>query len=168
MRVVCRVYSAIMNGMKHISWFIVCAVLFGAVAGYQLLHFGDFDTTVLTPPPSGKVIIASVPLDVYIADTPEEHKRGLSGRDALGQSEGMLFVFTKDDTHAFWMKDMKFPIDILWLDASGAVVYIEKNISPDSYPRSFVPAEPARFVVEVNAGFVERHSIQVGNVLYSN
>ena len=59
-----------------------------------------------------------------VADTPEARQQGLSGRAGLGESEGMLFVFPKDGEYAFWMKDMRFSIDILWLSGNGTIVYM--------------------------------------------
>ena len=153
---------------KQLFWFVLCAALFGVIAGYQLLHFGMFDTTVMVQPPTKKVRIADVPLTVYVADTPAAQERGLGGRDSLAQNEGMLFVFPTDDKYAFWMKDMKFSIDIIWLDANGTVVYIAPDVSPSTYPRTFTPTSPARYVLEVNAGFTAQYHVEVGNVLYSN
>lgn len=153
--------------MKRVFWFVIFILLFGAVAGYQLMHFGSFDTSVMIQPPSAKIKIAGTQLKIFVADTPVARERGLGGREALADNEGMLFVFPTDDAYAFWMKDMKFSIDILWLDASGTVVHIEPNVSPDSYPRTYKPSRPARYVLEVNAGFVEQHHVQVGNVMYS-
>jgi uncharacterized membrane protein (UPF0127 family) len=154
--------------MKRFFWFVLFVVLFGVVAGAELLHFGSYDTSILDAPPSKHVHIAGVPLTVYVADTPAEQERGLGGRDALPEDQGMLFVFPKDDTYAFWMKDMKFPIDIIWLDAEGRVVSIAPTVAPSTYPNTFKPDVPARYVLEVSAGFTDAHGIVVGNVLYNN
>ncbi|RJQ33749.1 DUF192 domain-containing protein [Candidatus Parcubacteria bacterium] len=153
-------------GGKQVLWFAVFAVLFGVVAGYQLLHYNDLDTSLAAAPPSQHVEIGGQQLDVYVADTPAKQELGLSGREGLGFNEGMLFVFEKDDEYAFWMKDMKFAIDIIWIDASGKVVHIEPNLTPDTYPHTYRPDVPARFVLEVNAGFVERNNVQVGSMMY--
>ena len=84
--------------------------------------------------------------------TPEERAQGLSGRSGLTDDEGMLFIFDYDARHGFWMKDMLFALDIIWLDADMNVVHAETDVSPDTYPRSFVPTVPARYVLEINAG----------------
>lgn len=97
-----------------------------------------------------------------IADDPEERERGLSGREPLKKSEGMLFLFEEPGLHAFWMKDMKFSIDILWLNEQKQVVHIAPNVSPDSYPQRFVSKAPALYVLEVPAGFAAAHGIQNG------
>ncbi len=157
--------------MKRLFWFIACVALFGLIAGYQLKYFGGegFDTSAIEPPPSDQVKIAGVALDVYVADTPAERQRGLSGRDGLADDEGMLFVFEEDGRHTFWMKDMHFAIDIIWIAADGTVVSVVHNATPDSYPdRTYSPSDPARYVLEVNAGFAARHQIEPGNMLYSD
>lgn len=102
---------------------------------------------------------------VVFADTPEERERGLSGRDTLREGEGMLFVFPEDGRYAFWMKDMRFSIDILWLSSDGEIVHIIERMSPDSYPEHAVSPRPARYVVELPAGYVEAHGIILGDIV---
>lgn len=109
--------------------------------------------------------IAGRNVKVSIADTPKSRERGLSGQAGLGRDEGMLFVFPEDGRHSFWMKDMRFPIDIVWLSADGRVITIAPDVSPDTYPRSFVPAAPARYVVELPAGFAETYNLKVGDIV---
>ena len=76
----------------------------------------------------------------------------------------MLFVFTTDDRHGIVMRDMKIPLDIIWLDRNQRVVHIVKNASPDlGESRVFQPVTPARYVLEVNAGTATRFNITVGS-----
>lgn len=112
---------------------------------------------------SPRIEIGNQILQVTVADTPLEREKGLSGRDALFPAEGMLFVFEEDGYHAFWMKDMKFPIDIVWISYSGEIVDIRENISPDSYPAVFTPRRSARYALELPAGFVKEYSFQLGD-----
>ena len=100
---------------------------------------------------------------VDIANTPEMREHGLSGRAGLADGEGMLFVFPEDGPHAFWMKDMRFPIDIVWLSHEWEVVDITSHVSPDTYPTAFSPQTPARYVLELPAGFIEEHAIEIGD-----
>lgn len=88
-----------------------------------------------------------------IADTDIERARGLSGRDSLCQECGMLFVFEKRGQYAFRMKDMRFPLDIVWI-LGDTVVFVAREASPNG---SYVlgPAVLADKVLEVNAGAVE-------------
>lgn len=100
-----------------------------------------------------------------VVESDPERVRGLSGREHLADGEGMLFVFDADARHAFWMKDMNFPIDIIWFDSDFDVVHIEHSLSPSTYPETFTPPFPARYVLEVPAGFAKVHSIAQGDTL---
>lgn len=111
----------------------------------------------------GTLYLESTPVSVTIADSLEEQQRGLSHVVSLGEFEGKLFVFDEPDYYAMWMKDMLIPIDIVWIDESFTVVHIEKNVKPDTYPETFAPPVPARFVLEVNAFFTENANIEVGD-----
>ncbi len=88
---------------------------------------------------------------VEVADTPALRARGLGSRDELLPSHGMLFLFPDmdPDRHAFWMKGMRFPLDIAWI-RDGRVVFIERNIPADSKD-IFRPPTEAESVLEVNA-----------------
>lgn len=105
--------------------------------------------------------VGDVSLKVNLASTPLERERGLSGRDSIG-ADGMLFIFPKSDYHGFWMKDMRFPIDMIWISEDLKVVHIEKNVSPDSYPHVFRPTSPARYILETDAHFADTFDISLG------
>ena len=107
--------------------------------------------------------IAGQTVYVSIADTEELRAKGLGGRSGLASDEGMLFIFPDEGKYPFWMKDMKFAIDILWLSNTGTVLYVQPDISPDTYPQSFAPDKPARYVLEVPAGYTTEHHITVGD-----
>lgn len=95
-----------------------------------------------------------------VADTPTERNVGLGNTAHLGQDEAMLFVFDSSDMWAIWMKDVEYPIDVVWLNDQKQVVYIVKNMPPDSYPKQFVPDAAARYVLELPAGTVDRKAIK--------
>lgn len=97
-----------------------------------------------------------------IADTPAERTLGLSGRSELKDDEGMLFIFETPQAPAFWMKETKFPIDIVWIDENGLVISVSAGISPDSYPQKFAPPRPIKYVLEVPAGFSEKYHLGPG------
>ncbi len=105
---------------------------------------------------------------VEIADTPAERELGLSGRERLGEKEGMIFVFDSPGRHAFWMKDMLFPLDIIWLDENLKVIYIKKDARPESYPEIFLPGEDAKYVLEVAVGFAEKYNLKEGDEVELN
>lgn len=113
--------------------------------------------------PEKIIRIGTVELIVEVARTNESRMSGLSNRPVLEQGKGMLFEFDQDDRYSFWMKEMKFPIDIIWLDSDFKVVYVVNKAEPDSYPNLFTPTTLARFVLEVPAGFVETNNISIGN-----
>jgi uncharacterized protein len=82
--------------------------------------------------------------------TPGQLAKGLSGTDQLPVDQAMLFDLGGEDYHGFWMKDMRYSIDIIWLDANKKVVDIKRSASPDSYPESFRPKSKARYVLETH------------------
>ena len=115
-----------------------------------------------TSPPTIKIGQAAV--SVEIADTPEKRTSGLSGRTALLPNAGMLFVFDNEDYHTFWMKDMNFPLDLIWIGSDMKVVDMFKNATPDTYPKyAFKPDQPAKYVLEINTGWLERNKINLGD-----
>jgi len=92
--------------------------------------------------------------------------RGYMGRDRIGAREGMIFVFDEDARHAFWMKDCKTSIDMVWLDANLRVVWIAKRQQPcpaDGDCPSVAPPAPARFVLEFAAGTATAESLAPGS-----
>lgn len=130
--------------------------------------FGSIVTFLKSPKiteEEGGLVIGGTEVKVEIADTDPERSQGLSGREGLLPNHGMLFVFDSPGYHAFWMKDMKFSIDIIWINADSKVVWIEKNLSPETYPNLYKPPEPAKYVLEVPAGFVEEHGVVIGSVV---
>ena len=94
-------------------------------------------------------------------------QRGLSGRDRLGAGDGMLFLLP-DDSPSFWMKGMRFPLDIVWIK-NGRVVDVTADIPPPSGSGTslptYSPARPADRVLEVNAGWAARHGIGRGDIV---
>lgn len=116
-----------------------------------------------------KLIIGETVVFVDIAKTSTEKQKGLSGRDRLDNNEGLLFVWDEPTTPGFWMKDMNFAIDIIWI-VDNRVVGIEKDVQPqpgqsDNELVRHYPPEPITHVLEVNAGFSEKHEIGVGDNL---
>ena len=108
------------------------------------------------------ITIGDAALRVEIADTPDRRRAGLSGRAALAEGEGMLFIFEEEGEHAMWMKDMYTSIDIIWITAEGRVVHIADTVTPDTYPTIFTSPTPARYVLEVPAGYTQG-KIQIGD-----
>lgn len=109
--------------------------------------------------------------NVKIAKTNEERAKGLSIYDKLPVNEGMLFTFTKADYYTFWMKDMKFPIDIIYIK-DDKIVYIFQNVlAPSSeFDRLpiYKPTKKANYVLEINAGLSKKYNFKVGNEVKIN
>ena len=116
------------------------------------------------PLATGTLVIAGrVTLTVELARTLEEQVRGLSGRPALKPGHGMLFVYDHPHPVSIWMKDMLFPLDIIWIH-TGRIVAIEKHAPPlTSVGPERVYTATADLVLEVPAGFTDRHKIRVGD-----
>jgi uncharacterized membrane protein (UPF0127 family) len=114
--------------------------------------------------PSGKVLQT----EVMVRD--EDRARGLMFRDVLPLDRGMLFVFEERGFHGIWMKNCRFPIDILWLDENHRVVHVEESVPPckaDPCP-VYEPPNPGRqsaYVVEINARQARREKAAVGSTL---
>jgi uncharacterized protein len=92
--------------------------------------------------------------------------KGLSDRPSLPEESGMLFIFNNPGNYGFWMKDMNFSIDIIWISNSTVVGY-EKNVEPEgNFPsQTYFPPVPVTEVLEINAGLVDRLGIEVGDVV---
>lgn len=109
------------------------------------------------------VEIAGQSLKVDVALTQEAQARGLSGRAGLGENEGMLFIFDSPGRYPFWMKDMNFPIDIIWIGQDDKVVFIKKDARPELYPETYGSDTHARYVLEVVSGFSDKYNLQPGD-----
>lgn len=106
-------------------------------------------------------------ISISVAETDAARALGLGGRSELAADEGMLFIFPADGKYTFWMKDMRFPIDIFWLSADGTIVYMAQNVAPDTYPQhTFVSPTPARDVLELPAGYAAEHSVNTGDKVH--
>ena len=109
--------------------------------------------------------VNGVALNVEQADTREKQTQGLSGRKVLKEDAGMLFVYENVGNPRIWMKDMHFPIDIIWINREKEVVEIHENISPDTYPQVFYSSVPVQYVLEVNAGWSKKVNITIGDTI---
>lgn len=111
-----------------------------------------------------EVKIGSGYFRLELATTTMAQAKGLSGRDGMPQDQGMMFIFDKPREYGFWMINMKFPLDIIWLNRNQ-VVYMLRDASPHSFPKVFRPTSPADSVIELNAGTADRIGLRVGDKL---
>ncbi len=99
-----------------------------------------------------------------LANSDTSRMKGLSGRDKIATNEGMLFVFENSGQQCFWMRDMKFNLDIIWLDKDKKILSLDENISPNTYPQNFCE-DDVRYVLEVNAGVARQQNMSIGSTL---
>ena len=137
---------------------IIFVLLFGLFIIKDSFFSGSKDRAQVTT-----VVIGGISLLIEIAETEEERRQGLSNRVSLDENSGMLFIFGQPSTGGIWMKDMRFPIDIIWIDENYSIIDIKHNAQPESFPEIFYPQTNAKYVLEVNAGFTKQHDIFVGD-----
>lgn len=142
--------------------FLIIAVFFGTIM-YVYQNYRSDIYTHFFGEPVVTMYVESVPITVTVADTRDKQIQGLSGVSALPELQGKLFVYDKEDYYSMWMRDMLISIDMLWINNDLEIVHIEENVSPDTFPDTFVSNVPARFVLEMNAFFAKDHSIDVGD-----
>lgn len=167
-----------MIGRSKILLVIVCALLvigggiFLATKGNTTVYNSGAVSTIAQEKPiveepvvtGPRVTLGETIVPVEVVSTSAAIKKGLSGRSSLNANSGMLFIFSKASRYQFWMPDMHFPIDIIWIEG-GKVADISADVPTDFDPKNpvfFKPKVPVRYVLEVNAGFAEAHNIIIG------
>ncbi len=149
----------------------VLIVLFGIVLGISVMSFfyvGKFRASYK----KAVVEIGTKRFSVDVAETMGARAKGLSGREKLDKDEGIFFIFGNPGKYGFWMKDMKFPIDIIWIK-ENKIVGFEENISPQIGVSEFnlklyYPPEPIKYVLEVKAGTVSEIGFKIGDEIRYN
>ena len=142
--------------MKISQRLVVCSLWFAIL----VLLF------LLTSCTSNKVIVNNYAVYVEIADSPAEYQKGLMFHEPLKANEGMLFVFTNEEKRSFWMKNVFFPIDIIFISSEKKVVDIKSSFYPCTKdPCEIFTSKPAKYALEVPRGFVEKHEVNVGDLV---
>ena len=107
--------------------------------------------------------------DAELAFTPEDRTQGLSDRDSLAETSGMLFVYGEAGTLTFWMFNMRFDLDFIWIGEDCTVLDIHRNVPRPSegqqsseLPR-YRPNAPVQYNLEINAGLAEKFGIEIGD-----
>ncbi len=143
---------------------VVIAVVVGLIFGFNFL-FHNVPSPIGQHPKSS-VVINKQTFYVTLAKSDAEKELGLSGKSSLPSNQGMLFLFTTPDYYAFWMKNMKFPIDIIYINGTKIVTIF----SDVPYPKSaqsdlpiYKPSQPADKVLEINAGLAKKYKMKEGN-----
>jgi uncharacterized protein len=104
-------------------------------------------------------------IHLEVAESLAERERGLGGRSCMKTDQGMLFVFENPDTYCFWMKDMNYPLDMIWLGKDKKIVDIIANVQPESYPKGYCPARDSMYVIELTSGRASGLGLKSGQQL---
>lgn len=142
------------------SVFIAAIIVFAVVSGIVWIRFGRVWTYRETVVRLGDSSVVA-----WIADTDAKRERGLSGTQSLAGNRAMLFVFDEPTKSGFWMKEMRYPIDIIWIHATGQVLDLRHSVSPETFPAVFESDAYASYVLEVSGGWASRHGVNVGGMV---
>ncbi len=135
-------------------------------SGRALSKLENIFRVIMGLPVKTELYLKDIPLLVEVAGTPKQWEKGLSGRSDMGQIDGMLFSFTHYHVPIFWMKDMHFPIDMIWL-SGGVVVDITQNVKVETSDKlpTYSPREPVNAILETRGGWAEENGITIGDQL---
>jgi len=162
--------------MKQIILPIIGVIIFIVLVGLltQKVQNGEFTLPINNSAkvlPKSEVKVNGITIPVEVAKTDVQRRKGLSNRDGLPEGEGMFFEFAQKDVKPpFWMKDMRFAIDIYWID-DNEIVQIDKDVQPPEAGTAtdelifYVPNQPIDYVLEVTAGFAKEYNIEVGSIV---
>lgn len=147
-------YKRILN----LPFILICIIAF-CIIGIKDMHADENFIKITFP--NGKII------KTEIADNDQKRAYGLMFRKNLPYEAGMLFIFDEEDFHSFWMKNTLIPLDILWLDKDMRILYYFANVPPcKSDPcQSYKPLFKAKYVLEVNSGFIKKENLKLGDRL---
>jgi uncharacterized membrane protein (UPF0127 family) len=152
-----RAYARHRHTTQRPASMTACAVILALALGALGATCTRAPYVILHPKSGGSV---SVPVELAV--TPAEQQRGLMYRRDLAADAGMLFVFDETIEHSFWMKNTPLPLDMIFIGEDLRIVGIVANAVPFSTASRSVGA-PSRYVLEVHAGFAERHGLHAGD-----
>ncbi len=134
----------------------IVLIIFFIFGGYYLMTALENSKAFVT--------INQVTIEAKLADTKAKQVRGLSGEDTLSDSQGMLFIFPEYQTRNFWMKDMLFPIDTIWI-LDNKIIGIQKNIPllQNGQITRYQSPLPVNYALEVKAGVCDKNNFKIGD-----
>ncbi len=155
---------------KMLLIYILLIVILGGFAIFKAgyIKFPNFGFGNGNKTPYAMVNNAKIKL--ILAKKESDQETGLSNRNSLAQDQGMLFVFERKDYYQFWMKNMKFPIDMIYIN-DNKVVYVFDDVKPPTITKNvagmtiYRPNDPANFVLEVNSGIAKKYNIKPGTTI---
>lgn len=153
--------------MKTHNNFGVIAIIGGALLVIVIAFF--MSILPMMTQPTTHLRIGDGIFNARVVTSDSDRTKGLDGVTKLDSNQALLMVFPAEDKWKIWMKDMKVPIDIVWLDSNKKVVYVVTNVLPNE-PTSevFTPKYPAMYVVELPAGTVEGKAINDASIAIFN
>jgi uncharacterized protein len=152
-------------GMKNIIIIVFIVIILGAAFYFTRQYLQNNPGGIFGR--GNSVTINDQRINLTLADTEEKRETGLSGRESLGENEGMLFTFDRPGFYGFWMRDMQFPIDIIFIN-EDKVITIYEDVPPPSEGEIlaiYKPEEPADKVLELNAGKVKELGVKKGDTI---
>jgi uncharacterized membrane protein (UPF0127 family) len=149
--------------VKENIFFICCIIVLVFIFSYSYMRWEGKHSVSPVKFKTSSLTIDHVKISAMIADSPLLRETGLSGKNELADNEGMLFVFTEPFEYGFWMKDMKFPLEILWFDEHQTLVEVSPDLLPETYPEVFAPKSKVLYALETHTGFVEKNNIKIGD-----
>lgn len=154
--------------MTRTKWILSIFLLALLIGSGAVLFFENLYIDQGTPVPGGTATIVlphGHTIYAEVADDFFSKRIGLSGHEGLDDYSGMLFLYEEKALYTYWMKGMSFPIDIIWLDGS-VIVGFSENLPTEEPPTTiYAPPLPVDRVLEVQAGFVEKNGLLVGDRL---
>ncbi len=149
---------------------IICSLILYLAQGTiyrQVEPISDFltsqDTTAEKEKLLATVVNKNAQLTLEIADSNYERIKGLQGREALAENEGVLFIFSDEDHRTFWMYNTPISLDIAFLDADKRIINIHKDTTPNNTAIKYTSQSPAQYVIETRAGWFETYHVQEGD-----
>ena len=123
------------------------------------------DHTVDKDYKDGKICFKQNCFDTEVVNTEIRRQRGLSFEDNMALDKGMLFIFDEEGQHPMWMKDMNFPLDMVWINDDSKIVAISAEVQPcgEGVCSTFSNSDPARYVLELNSGIVKELGLKLGD-----
>lgn len=152
--------------MIKIIFFLAISILFAAALLWGVFYFASPTEELEFEYETKSVLVGQNVFSVQVADTEAKRVKGLGGREMLGEREGMLFVFPEPNYPTFWMKDMRIPIDIIWIDREQVIGFVE-NAEPQKLGEEvalYRPSHAIQYVLEVKAGTVRALDIKEGTL----
>jgi uncharacterized membrane protein (UPF0127 family) len=151
--------------MKWLRLLVVGGLIGIGASAFAKVSLANSNTCTVPYRHDATVKVGDNSINAEVAKDTAQQETGLGGRTCIGAEQGMLFAFSKPGQYDFWMKDMKFPIDIVWINENKMVVDVTPQIAPNTYPKTFTSSKPAEYILELGAGRAQQLNITEGTIL---